>query len=158
MNEYKNWLLCRYETTTSTVYLQAARWVLRARDRIKGPLYSSDELRKSLLAIGGWGNEGQEVDEFRAALVMLTPTVIGSMDVVEVSRFCDVPLDEVKTYAARLKANRIWRKDGTCCGSWHEPVAIIMDALVAAGKLGLRTKRRSPGGRSTDRKMNNSQR
>jgi hypothetical protein len=99
------------------------------------PSIPLSELKRTVLEIGerdGW-EEGDQ--DFQAGLVLLAPASIGTMDPAAVSRFTGVPEAQVREYADRLIANRIWRADGTIALSSDEDLALMMDVWVATGHL-----------------------
>jgi len=103
-----------------------------------GPQESSlslSELKQAVRELDPTWEEDSEF--FRAGLVVLAPAAIDTMDPAAISAYTGVPEPEVRAYADRLLANRMWRPDRTVNLDPNGPdgwgITLIVHVLIALG-------------------------
>jgi hypothetical protein len=93
------------------------------------------ELKQAVRELDSTWEEDSEF--FRAGLVVLAPAAIDTRDPAAIAAYTGVPEPDVRAYADRLLANRMWRPDGTVNIDPDDPdgwgTTLIVHVLIALG-------------------------
>jgi len=94
------------------VTLAELKAMVQEIDGVLKDLETFNELKAMVQEIDGV-REGSET--FNAMMVVLYPMLFGSMHCQEIAEFTEIPLQDVLTYAARLRENDCWTSGGRVC-------------------------------------------
>ena len=105
--------------------------------RALAPVIPLAELKQAAHELDPTWEEDSEF--FRAGLVALAPAAGGTLDPAAIAAYTGVPEPEVRAYAGRLLANRMWRPDGTVNIDPDDPdgwgTTLIVHVLIALGHV-----------------------
>jgi hypothetical protein len=80
----------------------------------------------------------EESPQFDAALLMLSALSVGTRNLRRLSLFTEVPYEDVRRVARRLREAGVWTQDGKTVANWDSPsplgeIAFWTDVNVATG-------------------------
>jgi hypothetical protein len=88
---------------------------------------SLEGLKQFLKELDGYTEESEY---YRPGLVAMYPIIIGGMDTNEIANSTGIPVEEVETYANRLRENRIWLANGKIAVDFEDPEKEADEAVL----------------------------